>query len=232
MLLFTLRCRYHLRELLQLDVAPSTIPEAGQGLFSLSNRSKGDRIVAYTGESLSVSALEKRYPKGDVGVYCLAISSSVFIDSALSRGVGASANASRNGAKPNAKFVLDVRGGSARLEATRCIRAGDEVFVSYGREYWCGAKSCSHSTTGVPDWEWDLSDPFAAAPATPRIEEVSSLPAPVCPPLSTTPTSMSSSAPVLPPTLVPVPPIAPAQPPSMDSPVIRQDPPFELLVEP
>ena len=43
---------------------------------------------------------------------------------------------------------------------------------------------------------------------------------------------MSSSAPVLPPTLVPVPPIAPAQPPSMDSPVIRQDPPFELLVVP
>ena len=113
-------------------MAPSTIPGAGYGLFALSNRSKGDRIVAYTGESLSVSALEERYPKGDVGVYCLAISSSVFIDSALSRGVGASANASRNGAKPNAKFVLDVRGGSARLEATRCIRAGDEIFVSYG----------------------------------------------------------------------------------------------------
>ena len=58
-------------------------------------------------------SLEERYPKGDVGVYCLAISSSVFIDSALSHGVGASANASKNGAKPNAKFVLDVRGGSA-----------------------------------------------------------------------------------------------------------------------
>jgi len=93
-------------------------------------------------------------------VSCLAISSNLFIDSALSRGVGASANASRRGIKPNAKFVIDVRSGSARLVSTRCIRAGDEIFVPYGRDYWHAARSSSHSTDGIPDWEWELSDPF------------------------------------------------------------------------
>src|SRR5690348_12399308 len=95
-------------------------------------------------------------PRGQgTRVYCLAISSTVFIDSALSRGVGASANASRAGIKPNAKFVTDARSGSARIVATRRVRAGDEIFVSYGRNYWLGAESSSHSTVDVPEWEWD-----------------------------------------------------------------------------
>jgi len=127
----------------------------------------------------------RRYPKGDVGVYCLAISSTVFIDICPFSWCGASANASRDGIKPNAKFVLDVRSGSARLQATRRIRVGDEIFVSYGRNYWIGAASCSHSTVGVPEWEWDLSDPFAASPA------ISTVVSPVAP---VPPTSMSSPA--------------------------------------
>ena len=56
---------------------------SGRGLFSLSARGKGVRLVDYTGDSLSASEIEVRYPKGDVGVYCLAISSNLFIDSAL-----------------------------------------------------------------------------------------------------------------------------------------------------
>ena len=91
----------------------------------MSARKKGDHLIDYFGELLSAEIIEKRYPKRDVGVYCLALSSSLFIDSALVRGVGASANASKRGLKPNARFVVDVRSNSARIEATRRIDANE-----------------------------------------------------------------------------------------------------------
>ena len=156
-------CRFHLRSVLALDVAPSTIKGAGHGLFTLTARSKGDHVVDYFGESLSPAEVESRYPRKDVGVYCLQISQSIFIDAALFRGVGASANASRHGVKPNARFVVNPRTGSARLEVSRHIQAGGEIFVSYGSEYWRGAHATSHSTSHVPGWEWDCFDPFAQA---------------------------------------------------------------------
>jgi len=125
---------------------------------------KGDHLIEYSGEVLSCLDIEMRYPKGDVGVYCLALSSSVFIDAALSRGVGASANASKHGIKPNARFVVDTSSYSARLVTTRSIKPGGEIFVAYGRDYWNGGRS-SHSTVDIPEWEWDLSNPFSPAPA-------------------------------------------------------------------
>jgi len=149
-----------MRSILHLDVVPSSIPGAGRGLVSLVPRSKGDHLVEYLGELISAQDVETRYPKGDVGIYCLSLSASLFIDSALSRGVGASANAARRNTKPNARFVTDSRSCTARLEATRRIRADEEILVSYGRDYWRGAHSSTHSTEGIPDWEWYISDPF------------------------------------------------------------------------
>ena len=97
-----------------------------------------------------------------MGVYCLALSKSLYVDAALFRGVGASANASRFGVRPNAKFVVNSRKKSARLEVCRGIAAGDEILVSYGAEYWRTKNTkTNHITSDVPAWEWDLSDPFA-----------------------------------------------------------------------
>jgi hypothetical protein len=48
---------------------------------------------------------------------------------------------------------------------SRKIEAGGEIFVSYGTEYWESAASTTHATFNVPEWEWDLSDPFARASA-------------------------------------------------------------------
>ena len=36
----------------------------------------------YLGEVVDVMELEKRYPKDNVGVFCLALSSSLFLDAA------------------------------------------------------------------------------------------------------------------------------------------------------
>jgi hypothetical protein len=62
------------------------------------------------------------------------------------------------------RFVTHAASKSARLEVTRQIKAGEEIFVSYGTEYWQYAANSSHFTVDVPDWEWDLSDPFAPPP--------------------------------------------------------------------
>src|ERR1700734_2202553 len=67
--------------------------------------------------------------------------------------------------KPNVKFVVCTRKRSARLETIEKVKAGDEIFVSYGDDYWKDAAKSSHFTVDVPDWEWDLSDPFAPAAA-------------------------------------------------------------------
>ena len=120
---------------------------------------------------LSTKDVNIRYPGNNVGVYAYAISSSLYIDSALSRGIGAYANAPPSGVHPNARLVPAVRSRSARIEITRNIGAGEEIFVSYGRNYWRHFDKTTYNTSNIPDWEWDLSDPFAfiqpvpAAPA-------------------------------------------------------------------
>ena len=58
---------------------------------------------------------------------------------------------------------MNPRSQSARLEVSRAIEAGGEIFVSYGAAYWESAESNTHDTFNVPDWEWVLSDPFVRA---------------------------------------------------------------------
>ena len=80
----------------------SSVPDAGRGLFSLTSRRIGDHLVDY-GEVLEADDIEARYPAKNTGVYTLALSKTLFIDSALVRGVGASANASPPNVRANAR---------------------------------------------------------------------------------------------------------------------------------
>src|ERR1700756_5119631 len=180
-------CRFHLRSVLKLDVDNSTIPGAGRGLFSLVDRPVGFPLVDYMGELISAEETERRYPLNSSGTYCLKISNSFFIDSALSRGIGALINHPGKGMKPNVKFVVCTRKRSARLETIEKVKAGDEIFVSYGDDYWKDAAKSSHFTVDIPDWEWDLSDPFAPAAAPPSPPGQSSTPPPR--PLNIAPTA-------------------------------------------
>jgi len=53
-------CRFHLHDHLGLDVSPSTIPDAGRGLFTLFGRVKGEHLIEYSGEVLSCLDVSKR----------------------------------------------------------------------------------------------------------------------------------------------------------------------------
>ena len=125
-------CRFHLQEVLNLDVKTSSVPGAGRGLFSITSRRKGDHLVDYFGEVLDDDALAVRYPGDDTGVYTLGLSKTLFIDAALVRGVGASANAPPPNVRANARFVVNPRSQSARLEVSRAIERGDFCVVRRG----------------------------------------------------------------------------------------------------
>ena len=61
---------------------------------------------------------------------------------------------------------MSARTRSARIVLTRRVRAGEEIFVSYGPEFWRGSHFTAHSTSNIPDWEWDISNPFASVPSS------------------------------------------------------------------
>ena len=91
------------------------------------------------------------------------------------------------GVRANARFVVNPRSQSARIEVTRRIEAGGEIFLAYGADYWRHAHSTTHSTSVVPDWEWDLSNPFSSITSAPTSSlphslSFSSLPVVLSPP--------------------------------------------------
>ena len=125
-------CHVHMRLHDGLRVTESTVARAGNGLFAARDFARGEHLADYTGDELIIRR------DGDGGPYCLALTQRRAIDAAATNtGYGRWANDPRgsNGG-PNAEFVLNPARGTGRLRATRRVRKGDEIFVSYGRQYW------------------------------------------------------------------------------------------------
>jgi len=120
-----------------LFVADSTLPDAGQGLFTRVQIKKGQRLAEYKGK-----IRPWREVKGEDGYneYLLKINRSQAIDAKKHLHVVARyANDARGlvrvkGLMNNAEYVIE--GKRCFLEATRSIPAGSEVFVYYGKEFW------------------------------------------------------------------------------------------------
>jgi hypothetical protein len=133
------KCAQHLRVDDGLAIAPSTIAEAGLGLFTTVARRKGERIVPYRGRSVHLASADERYG----GVYVLQLTATRFIDAAApSSGAGRYSNTARkhNIARQqcrgnNAHFTIHRATNTAWITATRNIRAGEEVFTAYGSTY-------------------------------------------------------------------------------------------------
>lgn len=132
-------CSSHLTAHHYLKIKPSTIPGAGKGLFAWSpvdsNRnavlfSRGNLICRYQGEKISRAELVDRY--GDKSPpYVVGISANSYEDGARVRGIGSLANTlpGQNNA------TISIYRGHASLKATKAIRHGDEILLSYGRQY-------------------------------------------------------------------------------------------------
>jgi hypothetical protein len=125
-------CHVHMRSLEGLRVTASKVAGAGQGLLAARNFARGEHIADYTGDELIIRE------DGDGGSYCLKMSNRRMIDAAaINTGYGRWANDPRgSGGGPNAEFVMNPARLTGRLRTTQAVRAGEEIFVSYGKEYW------------------------------------------------------------------------------------------------
>jgi uncharacterized protein len=120
-----------------LRVKKSQIPGAGKGLFTSVNITKGTRIAEYKGKKRKW--IDAKHEDGYNG-YLMRVSRSIVIDALPAvHTVGRYANDARGfarikGITNNSEYVSE--GNRCFIEATKHIKAGEEIFVSYGKEYW------------------------------------------------------------------------------------------------
>ncbi len=121
----------------QLFVKKSTLPGAGNGLYTKKFIPKGSRIVEYKGRIKTwkdVSADEKE----NLYIYYVKrhhVIDALPVKSALARYANDAKGLKKvKGLTNNAVYVED--GLKVFIESTKDIPAGSEIFVSYGKEYW------------------------------------------------------------------------------------------------
>jgi hypothetical protein len=138
-------CFQHLKSELGLRVAPSTIPGAGDGLFTTRPRKRGDKIVEYRGELLDGPEVDERYGVDATAPYALELSANdPIIDSACERWTAAYIN-HKGISQANCRFSRG-QDGRAWVVATKTIPADRELTVSYGRDYRFTEPGVSHRT--------------------------------------------------------------------------------------
>jgi len=121
------------------EVKKSNIPGSGKGLFAKVDFKKGERIIEYLGEIITEAELDKR-AENDIYGYAFFISKKKCVDAyytpeALARYANDAAGLVRvTGVKNNCCYSIWKNRGW--IEAEKPIKAGEEIFVSYGKEYW------------------------------------------------------------------------------------------------
>ena len=120
-----------------LVVRRSTLPAAGQGLFTKLFIPKGTRIVEYKGK---ISTWKEATQKNIENAYVYYITRNKVIDaSSYKKAKGRFANDARGlkkirGLLNNATYT--IQDDHVFIQAIKDIPAGSEIFVSYGKEYW------------------------------------------------------------------------------------------------
>jgi hypothetical protein len=134
-------------------VADSKLRDAGRGLFADKDFRKNDLITEYGGEVIGADEAKRRRAKGVASHISSLVPMHVCIDgrhvSAVKQGEGGASfiNDSLGKHPYNCKFVVrDTPHGVVRTGLSvgeRCfvvalsnIRKGDELYVSYGNDYW------------------------------------------------------------------------------------------------
>lgn len=122
-----------------LEVKESQIPGAGKGLFTKRDIKKGERIVEYLGEIITEAECDRRAEKDEYG-YIFFISKKKCVDAfhtpnELARYANDAKGLTKvKGLKNNCCYT--VYKNSGWILAEKDIKAGSEIFVSYGAEYW------------------------------------------------------------------------------------------------
>lgn len=122
-----------------LEVKKSGIPKAGKGLFTKRDIKKGEYIVEYLGEIITEKECNLRAEKDEYG-YIFFISKKNCIDAfhnpeALARYANDAKGLTKvKGLNNNSSY--DIHKNRGWIKAEKNIKAGSEILVSYGKDYW------------------------------------------------------------------------------------------------
>lgn len=123
-----------------LEVRKSQLPKAGKGLYTTKEIRKGETVCEYEGERITWAEAERRNEEDDQSGYVFYITKKNCIDAftytdTFGRYANDAAGLGRvKGLRNNS--VYEIRENKVYIVATRRIKAGSEVFVSYGKQYW------------------------------------------------------------------------------------------------
>jgi SET domain-containing protein len=122
-----------------LFVKRSQIPKAGKGLYTDAPIKKGEYFVEYTGEKLTWAEVLKRSENGKGG-YAFYITKYRCIDAydkpnEVARFANDARGLTRHPTLKN-NCIYNIKGGKPFIQATRNIKAGEEILVNYGPDYW------------------------------------------------------------------------------------------------
>jgi uncharacterized protein len=122
-----------------LIVKKSQLPDAGKGLYTTKAIKKGSKVIEYRGEMITWKDYEKRVKEGKDG-YLFYINKNKCIDAYPTPQYKARfANDAHGlkrvkGLKNNAFY--EIEGDKCYIVADRDIKAKEEIFVNYTKEYW------------------------------------------------------------------------------------------------
>lgn len=120
-----------------LIVKKSKLPKAGKGLYTKVDIPKGTRLVEYKGR---IQPWREVKDEDGINGYLMYINRNVVINGlAAMKSLARYANDAGGlvrleGVRNNSEFISE--GKRCYIDATRNIKAGEEIFASYGREYW------------------------------------------------------------------------------------------------
>ena len=144
-------CDVHTKKLFDLAIKQSAIAGSGKGLFTMVEIPKNTRIAQYTGQVKT----DAEYGEKESG-YGISIPGGKVIDAySTQHGIARYANDCRSAnikkgecKGSNARFSSSTRDGktSVWLTSTKRIKAGGEIFVSYGRGYWADGATKTKTT--------------------------------------------------------------------------------------
>jgi SET domain-containing protein len=124
-----------------LSIKKSQIPSAGNGLWAEKDFKRGEIIVKYEGEIISSRECERRNQAQEgYGDYYFFLSKTKCIDAqhtlwAKGRYANDASGLTRvEGLRNNARYEFVNK--EVVIRASRNIKSGEEIFVSYGRSYW------------------------------------------------------------------------------------------------
>jgi uncharacterized protein len=126
-----------------LYLKKSLLPGAGKGLFTGKDVKKGQEVVEYEGEIVPWSVVEERSAKGHEG-YAFYISERTSVDAYFTPwALGRYANDAKGfgrveGLRNNSQYIVKRKKGVRKvfIVASRSIKAGSEILVDYGADYW------------------------------------------------------------------------------------------------